>query len=94
LSDLLRPLNNLLKKNVFFKWTKDCELAFQKAKAEFEKNKILVPFDPQLPIVLATDAGPYGVGAVLSHRYPDGNEKIIQCVSNSLTDTQKIRANR
>lgn len=28
LSDLLRPLNNLLKKNIGFKWTKDCELAF------------------------------------------------------------------
>jgi len=89
LSDLLRPLNNLLKKNIDFKWTKDCELAFNRAKAEFERNEILVPFDSKLPIILATDASPYGVGAVLSHIYPDGSERIIQCASNSLTETQK-----
>lgn len=89
LSDLLRPLNNLLKKNVGFKWTKDCELAFNRAKAEFERNEILVPFDSKLPIILATDASPYGMGAVLSHIYPDGSERIIQCASNSLTETQK-----
>lgn len=89
LSDLLRPLNNLLKKNVPFRWSKACESAFKKAKIEFESNKILVPFDPKLPLVLATDASPYGVGAVLSHTYPDGSERIIQCASNSLTETQK-----
>jgi len=89
LSDLLRPLNNLLKKNVPFRWSKACELAFKKAKAEFETDKILVPFDPKLPLVLATDASPYGVGAVLSHTYPDGSERVIQCASNSLTETQK-----
>ncbi|XP_011699197.1 PREDICTED: uncharacterized protein K02A2.6-like [Wasmannia auropunctata] len=89
LSDVLRPLNNLLKKDVPFEWTKDCEIAFERAKEEFQSNKILVPFDSKLPLVLATDASPYGVGAVLSHTYPDGSERIIQCASNSLTETQK-----
>ncbi|RLU17738.1 hypothetical protein DMN91_009975 [Ooceraea biroi] len=42
-----------------------------------------------LPLVLAVDASPYGVGAVLSHWYPDGTERVIQYASNSLTETQK-----
>lgn len=89
LSNLLRPFNNLLKKNVAFKWSKKCEASFIKAKIEFESSKILVPFNSKLPLILATDASPYGVSAVLSHIYPDGTERIIQCASNSLTDTQK-----
>jgi len=94
LSDMLRPLNNLLKKNVPFRWSKACELAFSKAKAEFESDKILVPFDPKLPLVLATDASPCG-SCTITHisrrkrayytmcfKFIDGNAK------------KKIRTNR
>jgi len=72
-----------------FRWSKACELTFKKTKAEFETDKILVPFDPKLLLVLVTDARPYDVGAMLSHTYSDGSERIIQCASNSLTETQK-----
>ncbi|XP_029176870.1 uncharacterized protein K02A2.6-like [Nylanderia fulva] len=66
-----------------------CEAAFNKVKVEFGSDKVLVAFNPKLPLVLAVDASPYGVGAVLSHRYPDGTERVIQYASNSLTETQK-----
>ena len=43
-----------------------------------------------MPLVLATDASKYGGGgAVLSQIYPDGSEKIIQCASQSLNNTQQ-----
>jgi len=42
-----------------------------------------------LPITLATDASPYGVGAVLSHIYPDGSERGIQYASKTLSKTQQ-----
>jgi len=71
LSNILHPLNKLLKKNTVFKWSKECEITFNKIKKEFESEKVLAPFDPKLPLVLAVDASPYGVGAVLSHVYPD-----------------------
>lgn len=89
LSNLLRPLNDLLKKGTTFNWTKECEVAFHRAKEEFESEKILVLFDSKLPLVLATDASPYGVSAVLSHIYPDRTERVIQYASNALTETQK-----
>lgn len=89
LSSILHPLNNLLRKNIQFHWTKDCEKSFLAAKEAFTSPKCLVHFDPTLPIILATDASPYGVGAVLSHLYPDGTERVIQYASQTLSDTQK-----
>ncbi|XP_029157207.1 uncharacterized protein K02A2.6-like [Nylanderia fulva] len=82
MSDMLKPLNDLLKKNSHFKWTSACERAFNSTKQAFCNDKILVSFNPNLPIVLATDASPYGVGAVLSHVYLNGTEREltgVQC---------------
>lgn len=39
--------------------------------------------------MLATDASPYGVGAVLSHVFPDGSERPIQYASQTLNETQR-----
>jgi hypothetical protein len=89
LSTLLYPLNRLLCKDVPFNWTCECEKAFELAKREFKSGIILAHYDPQLPLVLATDASSYGVGAVLSQLHPDGTEKVLQYASQTLTDTQK-----
>lgn len=89
LSTILHPLNELLRKNSPFTWSKECELAFKKAKEAFTSDKVLVHFNPKLPLVLATDASSYGVGAVLSHRYPDGSECVIQFASQTLSPTQQ-----
>lgn len=89
LSTILHPLNKLLHKGTSFIWTQECDTAFKRAKEAFQSNKVLTYYDPKLPLILATDASPYGVGAVLSHAYPDGTEKAIQYASCTLTDTQK-----
>jgi len=89
LSCILKPLNDLLKKNSQFRWTSACERAFNNAKQAFASDEILVSFNPNLPVVLATDASPYGVGAVLSHVYPNGTERVIEYASNTLNDTQR-----
>lgn len=54
-----------------------------------QSDKILVHYDPKLPLVLAMDASPYGVGAVLSHIYPDSSKKPIQNASQTLNKTQQ-----
>ncbi|KMQ90367.1 hypothetical protein RF55_9889, partial [Lasius niger] len=86
---ILRPLNALLRKDTPFIWSKECEAAFCQAKEAFISNRVLVYFNPRLPLVLATDVSSYGVGAVLSHRYPDGPKRMIQFALQIFSETQQ-----
>ncbi|XP_031332533.1 uncharacterized protein K02A2.6-like [Photinus pyralis] len=89
LSSTLHPLYKLLKKDIPFKWNKECQKAFEIVKSQIQSPKVLVHFDPKLPLVLATDASPYAVGAVLSHTFPDGSERPICFASQTLTTVQQ-----
>ena len=42
-------------------------------------------FNPDLPLVLTTDATSQGIAAVLSHTLPNGEERLISCASRTLT---------
>ncbi|GFR19477.1 uncharacterized protein K02A2.6 [Trichonephila clavata] len=57
---IANPLNNLTKKNVRFLWSKDCQVAFEQIKKEICSPKVLVHYDPSLPLTLASDASPVG----------------------------------
>lgn len=89
LSTTIYPLNCLLRNDVPFRWTKECDEAFKKVKDEMQSDRFLVHYSTELPLVLATDASPYGVGAVLSHIMPDGTERPIMYASKTLNETQR-----
>ena len=86
------PLDNLIKPDVQFIWDKVHNDAFLKCKTLASNSALLTHFDPSLPLVLTTDASPYGVGACLSHKVTIDN-KIrllpIAYASASLKDSQK-----
>ena len=50
---------------------------------------MLVHFDDQKPIVLACDASPFGIGAVLSHNLDYGSERPIAYASHSSNPAKK-----
>ena len=54
-----------------------CEKAFQQAKNLLASSKVLVHYNPAIPIKMSVDASAYGVGAVISHVLPNGDEKPI-----------------
>ncbi|GFV28318.1 retrovirus-related Pol polyprotein from transposon 17.6 [Trichonephila clavipes] len=71
-------------------WSKDCQVAFEQIKKEICSPKILVHYDPSLPLTLAnSDASPVGIGCVLSHVYPDGSERPIAFASRTLSGSEK-----
>ena len=70
-------------------WTKEQKQGFQKSKQLLLPSQTLVHFDPKLEIVLACDASAYGIGAVLSHRLPDGTEKPVGFASRTLSTAEK-----
>ncbi len=89
LSEMLHPLNQLLKDKQKWTWTDECITAFQQAKDQLVSAKVLTHYDPALPITLAADASAYGIGAVISHTYPDGTERPIAFISRTLTTSEK-----
>ena len=89
LATLLHPLNALLQVKKQWKWSHECAKAFQEAKVQITSAAVLTHYDPTLPITMAADASAYGVGAVISHVFPDGSERPIAFASRSLTASEK-----
>lgn len=88
LASLLQPLHELLCQDKKWKWTSDCQKAFQNAKNALTTSEVLTHFNPSLPIQLACDASPYGVGAVISHVFPNGEERPIAFASRTLNKAE------
>ena len=82
LSTLLHLLNNLLKNESQRSWSRQCEIAFTEAKKLLAAAPVLAYYNPSSPICLA---GAYGIGAVISHMFPDGRERPVAYASLTLT---------
>ena len=88
LSTCLALLYGLLKQNSRWNGGPEQKGAFQKAKSLLTSSKVLTHYDPTKPLILACDASPYGVGAVLSHQLEAG-EHSIAFASCSLAPAEK-----
>ncbi|XP_058465077.1 uncharacterized protein K02A2.6-like [Malaya genurostris] len=83
------PLDNLLKSQSKFQWTTECQRAFERFKQILTSDLLLTHYDPKKEIIVSADASSVGVGATISHRFPDGSIKIVQHASRALTKAEQ-----
>ena len=89
LANMAATIYQLTRKNVSFDWNEECKNAFQALEEELCLNRFLTYFNPKQPLVVACDASPVGLGAVLAHKLPSGEEKPIAYASRTLSDSER-----
>ena len=83
------PLDNLLKSESKFQWTTECQQAFERFKQILASDLLLTHYDPKKEIIVSADASSVGVGATISHKFPDGSIKVVQHASRALTKAEQ-----
>ncbi|XP_064624576.1 uncharacterized protein K02A2.6-like [Lineus longissimus] len=78
----VEPVRKLLRGDQKFEWSEDCQTSFKCIKEDIGNHITLTLFDPDLDIVVTTDASGYGLGAYRS-QYKNGLERIVTCASQS-----------
>ena len=91
-SDLMHPIQKLLKKNVKFEWTEECDIAFKTAKETLMRDPILYHPDDNTPLIIETDASKTAfAGMLLQPHIYDGikQEVLVTFISYNFTGTQQ-----
>ncbi|MCP3662572.1 MAG: hypothetical protein GY696_08775, partial [Gammaproteobacteria bacterium] len=85
-SSIAEQLFRLKRKKCKFQWDDSCTKAFETIKDAIASPKVLVPFDPQCPAHLTTDASL--VGPVLSIKR-EGKLCLVAFASKLMTETER-----
>ncbi|CAK1600455.1 unnamed protein product [Parnassius mnemosyne] len=70
-SVIARPLTNLTKKDVRWRFGEEERDAFNKLKEKLVSRPLLALYDPTAPVKVHTDASKMGIGAILMQRHND-----------------------
>jgi hypothetical protein len=74
-SHIIKPLTQLLKKNVRFVWTEHCTKALDKIINILTNKPVLTHLDPEKLFELEVDASDYATGAILFQQNERGKPK-------------------
>ena len=88
----MHPIQKLLKKNVKFEWTEECDKAFITVKETLMRDPILYHPDPNTPWIIETDASQTAfAGILLQSHIHDGikQEVPVTFISYNFTTTQQ-----
>ena len=88
----MHPIQKLLKKNVKFEWTEECDKAFKTAKETLMRDPILYHPDPNTLWIIETDASKTAfAGILLQPHIHDGikQEVPVTFISYNFTRTQQ-----
>jgi len=79
-------MRQLLKKDVDFRWTSECQAELDFLKRSLTSDPILPPLDPNKPLVILCDAASrVGIGWQLLQQHKDGSLRIVCNGGQSLT---------
>ena len=83
------PLRELLKVNVRFQWTPDCQRSFERVREMLTDDTVMAYFDPRRKTRLKTDAGPGGMAATMKQYDPEAKRwRPVTYRSRAFTDTE------
>ena len=88
-SKIAKPMSNLIKKDIKFEWTKECQEAFETLKEKLITSPILQHPNYEKEFILITDASGTGLGAVLAQLNDQGKEIVVAYASRSLQGAEK-----
>ena len=86
---IAKPLHHLTEKTTIFKWTTQCQEAFDHLKQCLISAPILAFPNYNKPFLLDTDASEVGIGAVLSQQDDSGRERVIAYASRTLSKPER-----
>lgn len=82
-------LHRLLRKDILFEWTYDCEKCFQSIKKYMCSSPILTIYDPKKPVIIETDASYQDIGASLEQPDADCLLHPVTYFSRKLSASEK-----
>ena len=88
-SKITNPLNKLLAKDTKFKWTSECQDAFESLKEKLITTPILAFPNMNKPFILTCDASKSAIGCILSQLGDDNKEHVISYNGRSLRPSEK-----
>lgn len=88
LSSVVSPLNRILRNDVPWSWSDQCESAYRQVKDLLSAPPVLTHYDLTAPLQLSCDASAYGIGAVLSHVDGKGQCRPIAYASRTLSKAE------
>ena len=82
-SDVVKPLNDLLKKDIAFQWNDEAQKAFDTLKARFTEQPVLMMPDMTRSFQIESDASKFAYGAVLTQTDLNGARHPVAFLSKT-----------
>ncbi|KAG3196821.1 hypothetical protein PC128_g7304 [Phytophthora cactorum] len=85
----IRPLSQLLKKEVEWKWTAECQQAFDAVKQGLTEATILAVADQDRPFHVVCDASDFAIGCALMQHDHEGRDRVVYYQSRQLKPAER-----
>ncbi|CAK1597933.1 unnamed protein product [Parnassius mnemosyne] len=91
-SVIARPLTNLTKKDVSWRFGEEERDAFNKLKEKLVSRPLLALYDPTAPVEVHTDASKMGIGAILMQRHNDAVHPVAYYSRQTSPEEQRFHS--